>query len=372
MDRYPGLERRHDAAFHSLISRRARVVLTPLPFAGSTPLVRLFARGEAVDDLFTDGAQHGRSTPTIHDPTAWPTALRWHAVDATVRTEAGESGEWLRLTTTREPGARLWEAWQSVILLGGADAAARFGDAEWFPRDVLTVEELLAAFRSFVHALDSELLFADPAWTPQTLLVESMPTFTHRIDAADLDQAVALLADRLGVATDGVAPDPILLPYVPEVYDAATAALVNRCYRPDREAYGYAALDETDAELPAQWRHSAEILLPALAQLAEANALRERAEHARVDAEAERDLERQRVAQLREHLDEQWDSHHDDRAALVALTARLDDTEQELAGARRTIIDRTKGGGAERTRERAKTLARRVRRRVAAAKEGGR
>ncbi|QYJ03278.1 hypothetical protein KUV85_13170 [Nocardioides panacisoli] len=356
MDRYPGLERRHDAASRSLLSRRGRVVVTPMPHAGSTPLLALLARGEGLADPAPDD---------------WPSALRWSEAEPTVRSEAAESAEWVRLTTTRHPAARLWAAWQTVVLLGHDAAEVRFGEAAWFPRDVATVADLLAAYRSFVAALDSDLLFADPAWAPQTLLVESMPSFTHVVDHDRLEEAITLLAERLGVdAADLPADEALLLPHHPAVLDAAGAAVVNRIYGPDLTDFGHEPLAEEDGELPQEWQDRAAALLPAIAQLSEANAHRERTQRRAVEAEARAELERHRVAQLREQLDERWDSRHEHRAALVALTARLDGTEEELADARRELIDRTKGTWTpDRARQRAKNLARRVRNRVTTGKE---
>lgn len=370
MDRYPALERVRHAELHAVIDTDARVLVVPVPGAGTTPLLDLIARAAKADEPAIDGRDTSSAAAALHDIARWPAEHRWSDLAAERRDEIANAEDWLRIASTADPAARLWAAWQYVVLLRQDEADARFGEQSWFPGRIADVTELVDAFRSFVRALDQgDLLFQEPRWTPQSLLLEQMPAGIRVHDEHQVAEAVALLGERLGVAPAGpLVEETVPFAYHPGVYDAATAAIVNRVYEPDRQRWNYPALVEDDTELPALWRDVAAGLLPVVLDLAERNVRHAELRRRWLAAEKQVDLERGRNAQLRERLDQRWDTAPVDRAGLVALMERADTAEADLAGAHHQLAwlrEATNGSATwRRTKQRTRATARRVRDRL--------
>lgn len=370
MDRFPALERVRHAELHTVFHPEARVLLIPLPGAGSTPLLDLMSRAIGADRGVIDRPDIPSAATALHDAAAWPAENRWSELGEGQRQEITTATDWLRVTVTADPAARLWAAWQHVVLLRHEQADARFAEESWFPDTITDTTDLLAAFRRFVRALgEGDLLFQEPWWTPQSLLLETMPAPTRVFADHQSSEAVALLGERLGVPTvDLVADAPAPIPYHPGVYDAVTASLVNRIHAADRQAWDYPALAEIDVELPPEWRELASSLLPVVRDLAERNVRHEELRRRWLAAEKQVDLERTRNQHLRDRLDERWDERSSDRAAIVALTTRADNAEEDLARAQQLVaelrsrIDQPTGW--QRARAGARNVARRTRDRM--------
>src|SRR5690606_31790166 len=148
------------------------------------------------------------------------------------------ASDWMRLTVVRDPAPRLWSAWQSKVLLQEPRFVRRFADEPWWPADVRTVDDVVAAFRDFVRALDTDPDLAphDAPWGPQTARLDGYP-MTSAGQAESPEGTRGAIAAHIGAPGRLAGPVPREnanpLPYSPCVYDAATAAVLNRVFAAD-------------------------------------------------------------------------------------------------------------------------------------------
>ena len=260
-----------------MVLERHRILFLPLPKSGCTSLLWMLADLSGVDAArFRDSsAAEVSHAMTIHDTSRWDAYHRWaeHGADEQERIQADDS--WLRLTVVRDPGPRLWSAWQSKLLLKEPRFVERFGDADWFPHDVFELDDAIRAFRSFVRALDVPADEAphDAHWGTQTGLLDGFRLNFHG-RAEHPDATVRRIDDHLadGVHLDRCVPreNSAPVPYHRSVYDEETAAIVNRVFADDFENFGYqplayAAVDDTAAV----WRPAAEVAVGFATQLSE-------------------------------------------------------------------------------------------------------
>lgn len=249
-----------------------RIVYVPMPKSGCTSMLWALARVAGCAPEQFHRSVSGQVTPsmTIHDLDRWRDKFKWAQRSERERARIAADPGWLRFTTVRDPATRLWSAWQSKLLLREPDYASAFGTERWFPRRPTDPDDVVDAFRAFVHALDAtpEARPSDAHWAPQTRVLDSAPPLTHVGRIESLDETVAVLRDHIG----GRAASRVriarenggLLPYSPAVYDADTARIVNRLYAEDLERFGYQRLRPEPPETLDEWERTAEAMLPLL------------------------------------------------------------------------------------------------------------
>lgn len=242
-----------------------RVLFAPVPKAGCTSVLwRLAALAGLDAETFARSAMPEVSTAlTVHDMSLWPPEHRLSAYEEDERERLLREDGWLRFSLVRDPGPRLWSAWQSKLLLREPRFVEEFGDAPWFPRVPERPEELIEDFRRFVAAVgrgEAE----DVHWAVQDDLVGRLP-LTHVGRVERLAETLALLDAHTGAATAEPSRrenrSPLGLP--PHAYDEAAAAVLRRRYARDYAAFGYAPAPPADGD-PHEWERRAADLLPYL------------------------------------------------------------------------------------------------------------
>jgi hypothetical protein len=167
-----------------------------------------------------------------------------------------------------------------------------------------SVDEMVEAFREFVHALDVPPHEAphDAHWGPQALLIAPFDlNFVGRSEQMEetMRRLVAHVGDRASVATNVPRENATPIPYHRSVYDAATAGIVNRLFEADFLAFGYPSLGDDQAPCLNEWRAAATVQVPVARQLVD--------RHLRIGellaalAESER-VRRRRTARLEERI----------------------------------------------------------------------
>jgi hypothetical protein len=232
-----------------LVSRAARVLYVPTPKVACTTMQWVLAGIEgapATRASRSDGLHKDRNG-TIHD--AWTHGLpTLSTIERSEREAVLTSDDWLRLGLTRDPYARLASAWlQRVLVRSPESIAMGYGEPAL---EVLTADgaiDLRRSFRQFVDELAGPdgRFGDDPHFAPQTrCLMLGAVNYTHLADVASLPEIVTMIGERAGI------PDleaPRLNPGLPIdhrlLYDPETAAIVERHYRADFDAFGYPTMD---------------------------------------------------------------------------------------------------------------------------------
>lgn len=262
-----------------VVFEEAKIAFLPMPKSGCTSMLWTLARLDGLDrNSFLRSHQHEVSRAMgVHDMQRWRPSRRWLHHSEARRREILSDDSWLRFTIVRDPVARLWSAWQSKLLLQEPRFVERFSDEPWFPHRVGSVEELYAAFRAFVTALDVDPDVAphDAHWGSQTgLLTGFAATWTGR--AEDPDASLKTLrrhleaqgADPERVAGDVPRENANPIPFHPSVYDEATAAITARLYADDLRTWGYPAPTAATDGAP-EWRANATAQLRMVGELVE-------------------------------------------------------------------------------------------------------
>lgn len=249
----------------------------PLPKSGCTSLLWMLAGLAGLDvTRFRDSAAAEVSqSMTIHDTSRWDDRHRWAAYDADEQERIQADDSWLRFTVVRDPAPRLWSAWQSKLLLKEPRFVGRFGDADWFPHGVADLDGAIAAFRSFVRALDVPADDAphDAHWGTQSGLLDGFGLNYH--GRAEQPQATVHRIDEHLAGDVRLDPDvpranTAPVPYHRCVYDDETAAIVNRVFAADYEQFGYQPLTEPAGDGSTQaWRAAAETAVGVAVELSE-------------------------------------------------------------------------------------------------------
>lgn len=260
-----------------------KVAFLPIPKSGCTSMLWTLSQlAGLAPERFRGSAQAEVSRAlTVHDMGRWLPEHRWSSLSESQRRAILEDDSWLRFTIVRDPGPRLWSAWQSKVLLQEPRFVDRFSGQPWFPHRVGSVDGLLGSFRAFVTALGHPEDDADdPAphdahWGRQTgLLAGFTTTWVGRAEdpAASLarlrQHLVEQRADPGRVSDDVPRENANPIAFHPCVYDEGTAAIATQVYAADLAAWGYPAPQSTTAGAD-EWRVAAAAQLPLVAQLAD-------------------------------------------------------------------------------------------------------
>lgn len=264
------------ARARSVMLPNRKVVFVPMPKAGCTSI--LWTLGQlgriSTDYLGTSLTPQISQVMTIHDINLWPNRLRWSELSDEERAEIEADDSWLRFTIVRDPARRLFSAWQSKLLMREPQYVKRYGDADWFPRIPRWPAEIIEDFRRFVLSLaePDEAFPVDVHWAPQTEVLDGAPNLNHVGRTEQMDLTLRRLRNHIGPAVDEVKrrrENRTLLGYSPGLYDEEMAAVVNKLYAADFEAYGYQPIDGDQVGRLATWRGDVKPVLPALAELVE-------------------------------------------------------------------------------------------------------
>jgi hypothetical protein len=239
-----------------------RVLFLPVPKAGCTSVLWLLAELAGIPAQRFARSTGPEVSPalTVHDMSLWAPHRLADLYDERRERALTESG-WLRFSIVRDPGRRLWSAWQSKLLLREPRFVDTFGDEPWFPRVPERPADLVEDFRAFVAALPGGAA-EDVHWAVQHELVAQLP-LTHVGRVEQLEATLALLREHLGdrwpgrLARENRSP----LPMPPHAYDEPAAAIMRGRYAPDLREYGY----ELAPTAPAgDWEERVAPLLPLL------------------------------------------------------------------------------------------------------------
>jgi Sulfotransferase family len=252
----------------SIVLPELRVLFLPIPKAGCTSILWLLAELAGLPLGRFRRSELAEPTPalTIHDMSLWPDELRLGGRDEEDRERILTEDGWFRFTVVRDPGPRLWSAWQSKLLLREPRFLATFGEEPWFPRLPERPAELVEDFRRFVTGLGPDGP-QDVHWAVQHDLANQLP-LDHVGRVEHVEETLGRLRAHVGEAAWPALPSrenrsPIPMP--PGAYDEAAAAVVRSRYRVDFDEYGYEPPEpEGDHEAYAAWAEQVEPMLPLL------------------------------------------------------------------------------------------------------------
>jgi hypothetical protein len=248
-----------------------RVLFLPVPKAGCTTILHILAdlAGLSADAFESSATAEVTASTAVHDMTRWGEAHSLGSLEPDERAAILAARDWFRFTVVRDPGPRLWSAWQSKLLLREPRFVELFGDRAWFPHIPEHADDLVEDFRRFVAAL-GEPDARDAHWCVQSDLVDLLPlNHVGRTEAmAETIAALKAHVGRLGLADRVDAANRALISSPPGLYDATAAKAVARHYGADYEAFGYTAPKASRASR-AGWTAGVEVLLPAIRSLIE-------------------------------------------------------------------------------------------------------
>lgn len=264
------------AQARSMLLPKRKVVFVPMPKAGCTSILWSLGQlgGISPDYMGNSLTPQISQVMLIHDVGLWPKRLRWSELGDDERAEIEADDSWLRFTVVRDPARRLFSAWQSKLLMREPQYVKRYAEADWFPRIPRWPAEIVEDFRRFVLSLaePDDAFPVDVHWAPQSEILADAPNLNHVGHTEQMDLTLRRLRNHVGPALDKVPrrrENRTLLGYSPGLYDEATAAVVNKLYAADFEAYGYPLVDGDQVGRLATWRGDVKPMLPALAELVE-------------------------------------------------------------------------------------------------------
>jgi hypothetical protein len=259
----------------TVVLPRLRVLFVPIPKAGCTTVLWLLARLARIsaEAFARSGTSEVSPALTVHDTNVW-TGHRLADCEGEERERALTEEGWLRFAVVRDPGTRLWSAWQSKLLLREPRFLETFGDEPWFPRLPERPEDLVEDFRRFVAALPGGGV-EDVHWAVQHQLAEQVP-LTHVGRVERLADTLDLLQAQVGEANwpaEGPPENRSHLPMPPSAYDDAAAEVLRTRYAADFNHYGYEPSLPSAADAATEdWERRVAFLLPLLRDTIERHA----------------------------------------------------------------------------------------------------
>ncbi|MGH3031253.1 MAG: sulfotransferase family 2 domain-containing protein, partial [Gaiellaceae bacterium] len=257
----------HHVLQRTILLPELRVLFLPIPKAGCTSVLWLLAElaGIPAETFARSTLPEVSPALTVHDTSLWGEGRRLADYDGEERERVLTEDGWLRFTVVRHPGARLWSAWQSKLLLREPRFVADFGEEPWFPRMPETPADLVVDFRRFVAALPGGGA-EDVHWAVQHDLARQLP-LTHVGQVERLPETLALLqaqvSDERWPAETG-RENRTQLPMPPDAYDGEAAAVLHERYRADFDRYGYEPEQAPSDGGDSDWEERVAPLLPAL------------------------------------------------------------------------------------------------------------
>jgi hypothetical protein len=245
-----------------------RVLFLPMPKAGCTSILWLLAElaGIPLETFAHSALPEVSPALTVHDMSLWGEGRRLADYEAEERERVLTEDGWLRFTVVRNPGPRLWSAWQSKLLLREPRFVAAFGDQPWFPRMPRQPADLIGDFRRFVAALPSGAV-EDVHWAVQHDLAAQLP-LTHVGRVERLDDTLAVLREHVAQdlrQRDDRRENRTALPLPPNAYDEVGLAVLHDRHRDDFRHYGYDLVSGSeDPDAITEWEQGVVTVLPLL------------------------------------------------------------------------------------------------------------
>lgn len=301
-----------------IVLERFKTLFVPVPKAGCTSILWSLAQIAGLQEsnfASSEGREVTRSL-TIHDLRRWPDAFLFGERSEEDRDRILSQDGWFRFTVVRDPFRRLWSAWQSKLLLAEPQFIERYSSEPWFPRELESAKDVVAAWREFLDALrkDPELVRVDVHWAPQVGVLEYGDVSYDHIGRVEKMQDTIDLYRRHVEETAGVeVPDLVrtnlsTLSFRNELFTEDDIEMLSELYADDLREFGYQPLrgDGIGAEPPAEWMRTVDAFLPAIDELRSRHervsdlqqAVRSRRQSLR---EAERDLKREKALRREEH-----------------------------------------------------------------------
>jgi Sulfotransferase family len=137
-----------------------RLVFVSTPKAGCTAIKWMLADLQDVSDqpFYASASSETSRGTTIHQGRKlWgPATPRLRDLSAEQLAEITPDNGWFVFSMTRHPGARLWSAWQSKLLLHEPRFAHTFAAEPWFPCFPRDTDDVVRDWDRFVRAIAAE------------------------------------------------------------------------------------------------------------------------------------------------------------------------------------------------------------------------
>ena len=263
----------------AIVLENVRIFYVPVPKAGCTSLLWSLADLAGLpESAFADseGREVTRSL-AIHDLKRWPKSFRFGERPPEERRRILEEGDWFRFTVARDPFRRLWSAWQSKILLAEPQFTTRYSSYPWFPRNLRSADDVLAAWRDFLDALQQnpDLLRADVHWAPQVDVLDySNVSYDHVGQVEKLGETLDRVREYLRDKENADLPQPprtnlSTLPYADELFTEDAVRFLSEMYSDDMSAFGYEPPrgDGPGGTVSESWMSTVDAVVPAIDEL---------------------------------------------------------------------------------------------------------
>lgn len=205
-------------------------------------------QGESRERFYGSISSEVSRAMTIHRRNLWEkTPMAADLSDDELAAISPDDG-WFVFAVVRHPGARLFSAWQSKLLLREPWWANEFGAADWFPRVPESSDEIVEDFVRFVRAVVREpgLVIPNRHFAPQhRMLAWKRMHYTRVYRTTELGRFVEDFANhlaecgwdggRLTLERSNAAP----LPAIPALFTPEVVEASRSLYRLDYKVYGY-------------------------------------------------------------------------------------------------------------------------------------
>jgi Sulfotransferase family len=156
---------------------RWKLVYVSTPKAACTTIKWLLAGLQDLDakTFWSSLSSETTRATTIHQRRVlWTNTPRLNALKPEELADISADNGWFTFAMTRHPGARLWSAWQSKLLLHEPRFMMQFRDEPWLPRIPSSTEDILEDWQRFMAAVKKNPktdIMQDVHFQPQAALL---------------------------------------------------------------------------------------------------------------------------------------------------------------------------------------------------------
>jgi hypothetical protein len=230
---------------------RWKAVYVSVNKAACTSLKWLVAdlQGESAEHFHTSLSREVSRTMTIHRRQLWRHTPMLHELSDDQLAEISPENGWFVFAAVRHPGARMWSAWQSKLLLREPFWVDQFGEEPWFPGIPRTTEDIVSGWLRFAAAMREQpdhRIMRNRHLAPQAemLALGRMP-YSGVYETRRIPQLLEDLERHL--RTQGWKGEKLVLPRanetplkpIPSLFPAPVAETFRELYAEDYEAFDY-------------------------------------------------------------------------------------------------------------------------------------
>jgi hypothetical protein len=234
----------------SYVMRRWQAVYVSVNKAACTSLKWLVAdlQGESPERFHTSLSREVSRTMTIHRRQLWRHTPSLHHLPEPELAAISPDQGWFVFAAVRHPGARMWSAWQSKLLLREPFWVDKFGDEPWFPRIPRSTEDIVEDWLRFAEAMaaqpDHPIMHNRHLAPQHGLLVPDRMPYSGIYETRRIPQLLEDLEAHLrGRGWEGKLELPRAnetpLKPLPSLFPPAVADTIERLYAKDFEAFDY-------------------------------------------------------------------------------------------------------------------------------------